>query len=484
MLKAIPSLRLLAFPVLLMGVIQIIFGFLSLMVFEDAVARKFLFPGILTVFFSLLLILSKKKSNFDQISYRESMLFVTFTWVLCGLSGAIPIQYIEHISFTDAVFESISALTTTGATILSGLDEAPKTLLMYRQFLQWLGGLGVVIFVVALLPMLNVGGMRILKAETPGPMKNEKLAPRIAQSAQFLWYVYVTITVLCCLGFVLTGMTWFDAIAHSFSTVSTGGFSTHDASIGFYNSRWIELNADIFMLLGAISFAVHFGFFQHFNFKVYSQNEETKIFISIVVILSIVLGCMLLVDQQYPSAIDNFLKASFHLISFMTSTGFGSGNFSEWTTTTAIVLIFASYLGGCAGSTAGGTKIIRNILSFKIIKRQMNQLLHPHGIIPIRFNGESVTQKILSATTAFMTITAFLSVVFTLLLMWTGLDLWSAFTAVGACINVLGPAFGELSSNFQPVSDSGTWLLSFLMLLGRLEFFTVLVIFSKLFWQK
>jgi trk system potassium uptake protein TrkH len=484
MLKVLPSLRLLAFPVLLMGVIQLIFGFISILVFHDSVAGQFLFPGIITIFLSLALIINRNKTDLEQISYRESMLFVTLTWILCGISGAIPIQTIGQISFTDAVFESISALTTTGATVLSGLDDFPKTFLMYRQFLQWLGGLGVVIFVVALLPMLNVGGMRILKAETPGPMKNEKLAPRVAQSAQYLWYVYVVITVLCCLGFVLAGMSWFDAIAHSFSTVSTGGFSTHDASIGFFDNRWIEINADIFMLLGAISFAVHFGVFQNLSFKVYYNNEETRIFIIIVAVLSAILGGILWVDQQYPTVTDDFLKAIFHLISFMTSTGFGSGNFSEWTPTTAILLIFASYLGGCAGSTAGGTKIIRNILSFKIIRRQLNQLLHPHSIILIRFNGKSVPQNILSATTAFMTITAFISVAFTLLLMWTGLDLWSAFSAVSSCINVLGPAFGELSANFQPVSDTGTWLLSIAMLLGRLEFFTVLVIFSKLFWQK
>jgi len=483
MLRTIPSFGLLAFPGLLIGLIQLGFSGLSVLLFHDDIARLFFFPAILIITISLFFISRNSQNRLDQISYRESMLYVSCTWILCGVLGAIPIQLIVHLSFTDSVFESISALTTTGATIISHLDDQPKTLLMYRQFLQWVGGLGVIIFVVAILPMLNIGGMKILKAETPGPIKDEKLFPRVAHSARYFWYIYVTITILCCFGYVAAGMNWFDAVAHSLSTVSTGGFSTHDDSIGFFQSRWIEINADVFMLLGAISFSLHFRFFRTLNIETYSKDEETKTFLLLVLGLSLVLFTILWSHAQFENILDDFLHSLFLLISFTTSTGFGAADFTNWPQSTGLILVFASYLGGCAGSTAGGNKIIRNIISFKLMKRQLKQLLHPQGIFAIRYNGIKITQDILSSTTAFITFSAFLSVLLTLLLNAAGLDFWSAFTAVSACINVLGPAFGELASNFQPISDIGTWILSFTMLLGRLEFFTVLVIFSKYFWR-
>ncbi len=483
MIGVAPPLKLLAFPGLLMGSIQIVFGILSAFVFDDNIAHLFVFPALASILISIILFTRSGRGGLDQIGIRESIFYVSYTWLVCGVLGAIPIQLIEHVSFTDSVFESISALTTTGATILSNLDDQPKSFLMYRQFLQWIGGLGVIIFVVAILPMLNIGGMKILRAETPGPIKDDKLAPRIANSAQYFWYIYLTITLLCCIGYVMAGMNWFDAIAHSFTTVSTGGFSTHDASIGYFNSSWVEVNADIFMLLGAISFSLHFRFFNSLSINTYAKDEETRSFIFLVLIFSVGLALILIANKQFDLFSENISKSIFMLISFITSTGFGEGDFTNWPPVTSLIFVFAAYLGGCSGSTAGGNKIIRNVISFKLFTKQIKQLIHPNGVFSIRYNGSIVNNDILSSTMVFLSISLIVSIFIALLLMSTGLDFWSAFSAVSACINVSGPAFGELSNNFQPVTDFGIWILSMTMLLGRLEFLTLLVIITPHFWK-
>ena len=400
-----------------------------------------------------------------------------------GLFGAIPFITVTGLSLTDAVFESISGLTTTGATVLSGLDQMPKSFLLYRQFLQWMGGLGIVIFVVAVLPMLNVGGMKLLKAETPGPIKGDKLTPRIADTAHYLWIVYAVITILCATGYYLAGMSAYDAIAHSFTTVSTGGFSTHDASLGYFNSYVVLLVADVFMLLGAVNFALHFRVLQARRVTMYWHDEETRYFILIVLFVSVLIGVLLLANGFYSDTFTSFNQASFHLISFITSTGYGASGFTSWPAVVVLLLVFAGYLGGCAGSTAGGNKIIRNILLVKAISLEMKRLVHPRAIFLIKYQGHAIENSILIAAMAYLFVAAFTSMILTLVLMVTGLDFFTSFTAVAACVNVLGPGFGELSSNFQPVNDFGTWVLSVAMILGRLEYFTMLALLVPEFWR-
>ena len=478
-----PSLYLLAFPIGSMGVVQLCFALLSFFIFRDKQSVAFFTPSLIMIAAAVTLFYKSKKLDYTTVSPRSALLFASMSWVVMGLLGAIPIINVTHISFSDGVFESISALTTTGATVLSELDGMPKSFLMYRQFLQWLGGLGIVIFVVAVLPLLNVGGMKLLKAETPGPMKDEKLTPRIQHTARYLWYVYVGATLLCSVGYFIAGMNWFDAIAHSFTTISTGGFSTHDASMGYFNSRWIELNADVFMLVGAIAFGLHFQFIRHLNPKVYMKDEETRIFLIIVAVLSLLLFLMLFAHSSLDRSIDNIFQSVFHVISFITSTGFAADNFTAWPAQTALLLVFAGYIGGCAGSTAGGNKVIRNILSVKIINKQLNMYSHPHGIFNTRYNGRNVEESVLSSTMVFMSLSAASTVFLVLAVMCTGLDFWTSFTAIAACINVLGPAYGELGNNFQPATDVATWIFSASMLLGRLEYFTVLVLFTKCFWK-
>ncbi len=453
--------------------------------FQDGAARSFAIPGTLTMLCAGLIL----KKNLKQISsvkihYRHAMLFVSLTWIICSVDSAIPIYLIENISFTDSVFEATSALTTTGATVLTNLDAKAPTLLMYRQFLQWLGGLGVVIFVVAIVPMLNVGGMRVFQAETPGPMKGDKLSPRIAKSARALWIVYCWLTLSCALGYWLAGMNLFDAVAHSFSTVSTGGFSTHDASIGFFNSLAIELNANIFMLLGAMSFGLHYRLLFRRQAASYFHDEEARVFVITIIVLTLLVAIVIIPETASATEKARAVsRAFFHVISFITSTGFGAGNFTEWPATAVLLLIIAGYIGGCSGSTAGGNKIVRDIIAIKIWLVQLKRLAHPRGLFVIKYNKTPIDEGIRDATMAFLLLSIVLSALFTLVLMASGLDFLTSFSAVSSCLNVLGPAFGELANNFIPLSDFSTWTLTFSMLLGRLEFFTLLVLFSPTFWR-
>lgn len=477
------ALYLLSFPVALMGTVQMCFAVLSLAVFNDHEETEFFIPAITMLAVALFCFGLVKRFDAFKIRFRDALLFAVLTWIVCGVLGAIPIILITNVSITDGVFESISALTTTGATILSGLDDMPKSFLLYRQFLQWLGGLGVVIFVVAVLPMLNVGGMKLLKAETPGPIKDDKLSPRIANTAHYLWFVYFVLTITCALSYFWGGMSAYDAIAHSFTTVSTGGFSTHDASMGYFNSPLLLIISDIFMMLGAISFVLHFRVGRAKDVYLYWRDEETRTFIALVLILSVIIAISLLNSGRYNDPLVALNDATFHLISFITSTGYGAAGFTDWPLSVAFLLVIAGYLGGCAGSTAGGNKIIRNILSIKLMNQQLKRLIHPKGVFIVKYQGRPVDTDVLSATMAFMSIAATTSMVLTVALMATGLDFWSALTAIAACLNVLGPAFGALGSNFQPVSDVGTWILSFAMILGRLEYFTVLALFLPGFWR-
>ncbi|WP_028881400.1 TrkH family potassium uptake protein [Teredinibacter turnerae] len=478
------TLFLLALPLGLMGSVQLVFAGVSHFIFNDHEEAEFLLPALGLVACSLVLLLFKRRINMQSIGYRTALLYAVVTWVAMGVTGAIPIINATGVSFTDGVFESVSALTTTGATVLSGLDTMPKTFLMYRQFLQWLGGLGVVIFVVAVLPMLNVGGMRLLKAETPGPIKDDKLTPRIASTAHYLWLVYLAITLLCALAYWAGGMSLYDAIAHSFTTVSTGGFSTHDASMGYFQSHTLLMISNVFMLAGAINFALHFRVWESRDVVAYWHDEENRVFMLTVLAMTAAITWVLVSRHYSELTLETVSDTLFHVISFITSTGYGASSFTEWPVLATFLLVIAGYMGGCAGSTAGGNKFVRNILAVKYVAREMKRLVHNWGMFSIHYQGRAIENSVLNATMSFLFLTAISSLVFSLVLVATGLDFWSSITAVAACVNVLGPAFGELGSNFQPVNDVGTWVLSLAMILGRLEYFTVLAILSPMFWKR
>jgi trk system potassium uptake protein TrkH len=407
-------------------------------------------------------------------------------WTVLGLAGALPFVLYEPmaISFTDAVFESISGLTTTGATVITGLDALPHSILFYRQELQWLGGMGIIVLAVAVMPMLGVGGMQLYRAETPGPVKDNKLTPRIAETAKALWYIYLGLTVACFIGYWLAGMSLFDAIGHSFSTVSIGGFSTHDASMGYFDSPAIEAVAIIFMFLGGINFALHFAVMRRFKFINYIRDAEFKMY---AVVLFFVAGASItyLYSQQViPEFSEAFRQGLFHAVSISTTAGFTTNEFSVWPVFVPVMLLFASFIGGCAGSTGGGMKAIRVLLLIKQGQREIMRLIHPNAQVVVKVGRQPVSDRVIDAVWGFFAAYVAMFVLLMLLMMVTGNDQITSFSAIAATMNNLGPGLGEVSANYASLIDFDKWILCFSMLLGRLEVFTLLVLFMPAFWRK
>ncbi|CAN8142113.1 K(+) transporter TrkH [uncultured Thiomicrorhabdus sp.] len=406
--------------------------------------------------------------------------------MVLGMVGALPL-YIEKevpLSLTDSIFESFSGLTTTGATVLTGLDDLPHAILWYRQQLQWLGGMGIIVLAVAVLPMLGVGGMQLYRAETPGPIKDSKIAPRISETAKALWYIYLGLTIACALAYWFAGMNWFDAFSHSFSTVAIGGFSTHDASIGYFDSFEIELVATLFMFLAGINFALHFSAFRSLNAKTYLSDPEFKVYATILISITVIVSVFLYLHNVYPNWSDAIRYGMFQTVSIATTTGFANADFSAWPGFLPVLLIFMSFIGGSAGSTAGGMKVIRFLLLSKQVLREIQGLLHPNAIMPVKLSGRSIPEKVMMAVWGFLAVYVFTFTIIMLVVMALGVDQVTAFSAVAAMMNNLGPGLGEVSANYATLSDPVKWVLTFAMLLGRLEIFTLLVLFTAAFWRK
>lgn len=417
---------------------------------------------------------------------RDGFLVVVLFWVTLGLAGALPFVLAPrpHLSVTNAIFESLSGLTTTGATVIVGLDDLPRSILFYRQQLQWFGGMGIIVLAVAVLPILGVGGMQLYRAEMPGPMKDTKLTPRIAETAKALWYIYLWMTIACALAYWGAGMTLFDAIGHAFSTVAIGGFSTHDLSLGYFDSTLIEMIAVVFMLLAGINFALHFVAVHRQDLRIYVRDSEFRFYILVMtlVIVTVVLG--LLHTDTYATWDEALIKGIFHAVSIGTTTGFSTAEFYFWPPFLTILLLFASFVGGCAGSTGGGIKVIRFLLLIKQGVREIERLIHPNAQIPVRVGGKSVNHRVVDAIWGFFSLYIACFVVMYLLLAATGLDLVTAFSAVAACINNLGPGLAQVGAHYADLADPAKWVLCVAMLLGRLEIFTLLVLLSPAFWQR
>lgn len=418
-----------------------------------------------------------------EMRIRDGFIVVATFWLILSLLSAIPFLFSPHLDFADALFESVSGFTTTGATVIVGLDELPKSLLYYRQQLQWLGGMGVVVLAVAITPMLGVGGMQLYRAETPGPIKEEKLTPRITQTARALWAIYTGLTAACALAYWLAGMSWFDAIGHSFSTLSTGGFSPHDASLGYFHSPAIEAIADLFMLLGAINFAVHFAAFRRGHPLTYFKDDEVRAFLLFILAVILVVGLLLTLSHDYSSPLTALRYAAFHTISVITTTGYTTTNFSVWPAFAPVLLIFISFIGGCGGSTAGGMKVLRWLLIYKQGAREVVTLIHPRAQFSIKVNGRALPERVVNSVWGFFAAYIITFAVLMLLLMATGVDQVTAFSAIATCMNNLGPGLGAVSSNFVALNEWGVLIASVAMLLGRLEIFAFLVLMSPRFWR-
>ena len=418
-----------------------------------------------------------------ELRIRDGFLITSLFWTVLGLFGALPFALTEslNLSTTEAIFESISGLTTTGATVIVGLDGLPQSILLYRQLLQWMGGIGIIVVAVAVLPMLGIGGMQLYKAETPGPSKDSKLTPRITETAKALAMVYVSLTLVCALSFWLAGMTTFDAIAHALSTVAIGGFS-HDASMGYFDSNAILLICSLFMYISAINFGLHFVFWRRASIAPYRKDSETRFFSSVLLIcVAITCAYLVLSDALKPS--DGVVHGIFQAVSITTTTGFATQDFAHWPSFLPVMLLMFSFMGGCVGSTGGGMKAMRLMLIYKQGVREMKQLVHPQAIIPLKVGRRRVEASVVSAVWSFFAVYTTCFIIIMLLLMATGLDFTTAFSAVAASINNLGPGLGEVSANYAGISDVAKALLCFAMLLGRLEVFTLLVLFTPMFWR-
>ena len=445
------------------------------------------FLAVTFTLFALGLLLWYPVHNYQQeLKVRDGFFIVVMFWSVLGFMGAVPFVLDPAItlSATNAIFESFSGLTTTGATVLMGLDHLPHSFLWYRQQLQWMGGLGIIVLAVAILPMLGIGGMQLYKAEAPGPVKDAKLAPRISETAKALWYIYLGLTVACALAYKWGGMSWFDAWAHSLSTIAIGGFSTHDASIGYFNSPTIDTIAIIFMFLAGINFALHFSAWRHLSLSPYRLDPEARAYAAILIIATLITSSYLYLHHIYPDWHDALRYGAFQTVSIATTTGFATADFAHWPAFVPVFLIMLSFIGASAGSTGGGMKVIRVLLIVKQGTREVQQLLHPNALLTVRLNGKAVPPKVINAVWGFFSLYIMVLVSLTLILMALGLDQVTAFSTVAAMLNNLGPGLGEVAANFQSLSDPVKWILTFTMLLGRLEIFTLLVLFTPAFWRR
>ncbi|WP_028024458.1 TrkH family potassium uptake protein [Enterovibrio calviensis] len=422
-----------------------------------------------------------------ELKARDGFLIVVLFWTVIGSAGSIPFMLSEqpNMSVTDAFFESFSGLTTTGATVIVGLDDLPKAVLFYRQLLQWFGGMGIIVLAVAILPVLGIGGMQLYRAEIPGPVKDSKMTPRIAETAKALWYIYLALTVSCAAAYWVAGMSVFDAISHSFSTVAIGGFSTHDASIGYFNSPAINFITVFFLFISACNFSLHFAAFAsgklHPGF--YFKDPEFRAFIVIQIILLAIVFGMLLDHGTYDSEFEAFNQALFQTVSISTTAGYTTTSFSEWPLFLPVLLLFSSFIGGCAGSTGGGMKVIRILLLSLQGSRELKRLVHPRAVYTIKVGNKALPQQVVDAVWGFFSAYALVFVLCMLALIATGMDELTAFSAVAATLNNLGPGLGEVAVHFGDVNSSAKWVLILSMLFGRLEIFTLLVLFTPTFWR-
>ena len=454
-------------------------------VYDEHTHHAFFLSFAITFSIGMAMWLPFSRNNAD-LRTRDGFFITVMFWLELGIVGALPFALVDsvHLSFTDAVFESMSGLTTTGATVITGLDLLPKSILYYRQQLQWLGGIGIVVIAVAVMPMLGVGGMQLYRAETPGPVKDSKLTPRITETAKALFIIYLTLTVTCMMAYWLAGMTFFDALAHSFSTVAIGGFSTHDASMGFFeNNPAIISICIVFMILSGLSFGLHYYAWIRKSVSHYLRNPEAKMYLGMLLAGSVLVCLYLYFTGTYNKG-DSLYHGVFQMVSMMTTTGFATTNFSAWPSFVPFLLVFFSFFGACAGSTGGGIKVGRMLILAKQVLREIYRLIHPNAIFPIKVRNKHVPDRITDAIWAFFGVYLGVYYFMVLLLMASGLDYVTAWSATAASLNNLGPGLGEVAAHYGDINIFAKWVLCSGMILGRLEIFTLLVLFTPMFWRR
>ena len=428
---------------------------------------------------------SARRATTD-LKVRDGFLMVVMVWTLLPVFAALPLILQLGISFTDAYFEAVSGLTTTGATVLANLDTLPPSINLWRGMLVWLGGMGLIVLAVAVLPLLGIGGRQMFKAETPGPMKDSQLTPRMTHTAKGLWVVYGGITLACILSYHFAGMDWFDAVMHAFTTMGLGGFSSHDASFGYWDSPAIEAVAIVFMLLAGINFATHFLAVHGRSFAPYRRDPEVGWYLVVVIGSVIGIAIYLAALDVYPDFGTALRYSAFNVVSIATTTGYANTDYNLWPAFAPLWMLFLCSFATSAGSTGGGVKMMRAIILFKQVYRELMRSMHPNAIWPVRVGGTPVENKILFAVLAFGFVYSVSIASLTLLMSFSGLDSITAFSAVVASINNTGPGLNQVgpATTFEILDDFQTWVCTFAMLLGRLEIFTLLVVLTPAFWKK
>ena len=473
------------------GLLLMVFSFAQVpplivdLIYSEGEYLSFVYSFALTVLGGLILWWPFKEVKKD-FRLREGVLIVVCFWIVLSLFGTLPFlitDSISSLSFSEAFFESMSGLTTTGATVLNQLDELPKSILFYRQHLQWLGGMGIIVLAVAVLPLLGVGGMELYHAESSGIAK-DRLTPKLRNTAIALWKIYLSLTVLCAVGYFLSGMSIFDAVSHSFSTVAIGGFSTHDGSIGYFNSATIETIAMIFMFLAGINFSLHFVAWNNRSLVDYIKDSEFKTYAMVLICSSIIVITALSLNGQYESANETVRHSLFQTISIATTTGFSSQNYSSWPAAIPVFLIMMSFIGACVGSTGGGIKVVRILVMFRLGMKEIHKFIRPNAQVSVKLNKSSINEKALVSVLGFFSLYAISFFLILMLLMFAGLDQVTAYSATAATMNNLGPGLGDVAQNYSSVGEVAKWILSFSMLIGRLEVLTIIAIFHKAFWRQ
>ena len=443
--------------------------------------------GLASTFLAGLLLHWALRRHTRELQPRDGFLLVSLVWVVLPACAAVPLLWtVPGIEWADAYFEAMSALTATGATALSGLDHLPVSVNIWRCFLQYIGGLGIILLVVAVLPLLGLGGMQLYRAETPGPLKDDKLTPRIAETARGLWTVYVSLSVACLLAYRWAGMDWSDAFMHMFGTMALGGFSSHDAGFAHWQSAQLEAVAIVFMTLAGISFARYFVVWRSRSLAVLARDGEVQAYLGVLLVASVALSLLIKAHGTHDTYLGAFRAAAFHVVSMATTTGFASTDYSQWPVFAPVLMIFLGCFASCAGSAGGGIKMVRMMLLLKQARRELVRIIHPRVVNPVTLGGATVPANVLAAVLAYMLIYGASIVGLTLVMLLSGLDLVTAFSAVIGCVNNIGPGLGAVgpSGNYHSLNDFQLWILSFAMLLGRLELLSVLVLVTPQFWRK
>ena len=474
--------RILGTLLMLFSFAQIFPGFLAYFFEERDFVYNFIVTGFVTFLIGCFLFFLASEKNGD-LRTKDGFIITIFFWTVLGFFGSIPfyLAKLEGVSYIDSLFESISGLTTTGATVLVGLDDMPKSLLFYRQLLQWLGGMGIIVLAVAVLPLLGVGGMQLYKAETPGPLKDSKLTPRITETAKALWFVYLSMTISCSVLYKYFGMSWFDAVCHAFSTISIGGFSTHDDSFAFFSNSDLRWTAIIFMVISGINFALHYLAWTKKRLFHYFYDSEVKLYLSLLTSTALITYLTLYFSENIYD--EMIVDSVFQAVSIGTTTGFLTSNYSNWPLFVPIMLLIAAFIGACAGSTGGGIKVIRALILIRQGSSEITKLIHPNAVVTIKFGRKSLDPRVSESVWGFFAVYVATFLIILMFLLSQSNDFLTAFSAVGATLNNLGPGLGAVSENYKEITDGSKLALCIAMLLGRLEIFTLLLLFTPAFWR-